>query len=419
MSEEKKDEDFVGMLKRMKTEMKSPSVIGDALEKIEMLQKENEQLKEQLNKSINLIHSSEQVLQKALDEKERIKDDGKTAMEKLGEDVIELKNKVKELQNVLLDKTEELQQKEKQISELKITVETASSELEAKKKTMPQTDSAISQALVEDLSSELSKRKVQISDYENQIKNLKAQIESLIHENEMYKSKGEIIAPPSEISPELAKKDRYIYELEEKIRNLEQHISELAEENANLKKDVTEQQSALDVDYVIPVVEATTTAKKPEPAPTSVSTLEALCQDLQSDLNRSKRIMDSLKTENKELKKALESQGISTDYQEINNLRNENISFKARILELEKTLEEQPLEISLSPDSENRIKELENQLNEKDILINELKTSEATQPVAQSGPMSNLVEDLQARINKMKIALNEKDKIIEDLKRKG
>ena len=69
MSEERKDEDFVGMLKKMKTNMKSPSVIGDALEKLEILQKENEQLKEQLNKSINLIHSSEKVLQKALDEK--------------------------------------------------------------------------------------------------------------------------------------------------------------------------------------------------------------------------------------------------------------------------------------------------------------------------------------------------------------
>ena len=52
MSEEKKDEDFVGMLKRMKTDMKSPSVIGDALDKLEVLQKENEQLKEQLNKSL-------------------------------------------------------------------------------------------------------------------------------------------------------------------------------------------------------------------------------------------------------------------------------------------------------------------------------------------------------------------------------
>lgn len=423
MSEERKDEDFVGMLKKMKTNMKSPSVIGDALDKLEILQKENEQLKEQLNKSINLIHSSEQVLQKALDAKERLKEDGRIAMEKLGVDIIDLKNqnseltsKVKDLQNLL---HEELQQKEKEISGLKTIAETVSKELEAKKRDIPQTDSAVSQALVEDLSSELSKRKVQILDYENQIKTLEAQIEGLTQDISMYKSKGEIIAQPQEISPELAKKDIYIYELEERIRNLEQNIAEFAEENASLNKKITEQQSALAVDYVVPVVEATTTAKKPEPAPTSVSTLEILCQDLQSDLNRYKKIMDSLKIENKELKKAVEAGGVSTDFEEINDLRNENISLRARILNLEKTMQEQTLEVSLSLDSENKIKELQNQLNEKAILINELKTSQITQPVVQSGPMSNLVEDLQAKINKMKSALNEKDKIIEDLKSKG
>jgi len=419
MSEEKKDEDFVGMLKRMKTDMKSPSVIGDALDKLEVLQKENEQLKDRLNKSISLIHSSEQVLQKALDEKERLKEDGKVAMEKLGADIIDLKNKVKDLQNLVLGKNEELQQKEKEISELKTIAEKTSKELEAKKKTIPQTDSAVSQALVGDLSSELSKRKVQISDYESQIKNLKAQIERLIQENERDKLKGEIIAKTQEITPDLAKKDRYIYELEEKIRNLEQHIAELAQENANLNKKIAEQQSAIDVDYVVPVVEATTTAKKPELAPTSVSTLETLCQDLQSDLNKYKRIMDSLKVENKELKKALEAKGISTDFEEINTLRNENISLKAKVLDLEKTLEDQTLEITLSLDSENKIKELQTQLDEKDSLINKLKTSQTTQPVAQSGPMSNLVEELQARINKMKATISEKDKIIQDLKSKG
>lgn len=419
MSEERKDEDFVGMLKKMKTNMKSPSVIGDALDKLEILQKENEQLKEQLNKSINLIHSSEEVLRKALDEKERLKEDGRIAMEKLGEDIIDLKNQNSDLQNLLLGKNEEFQQKEKEISGLKTIAETVSKELEAKKKGIPQTDSAISQALVEDLSSELSKRRVQISNYENQIKTLEAQIEGFTQELNMYKSKGEIIAQPQEISPELAKKDIYIYELEERIRNLEQHIAELAEENANLNKKITEQQSAWAVDYVVPVVEATTTAKKPEPAPTSVSTLEKLCQDLQSDLNRYKKILDSLKVENKELKKTLEAGGVSTDFEEINDLRNENISLKARIINFEKTMEEQTLEVSLSLDSENKIKELQNQLNEKAILINELKTSQIILPVAQSGPMSNLVEDLQAKINKMKTALNEKDKTIEDLKSKG
>ena len=348
-------------------------------------------------------------------------------MEKLGNNIIDLKNqnseftnKVKELQNLLLQKNEESQLKEKEISRLKTIADTASKEIETKKREISQTDSSVSQALVEDLSSELAKRKIQISDYENQIKTLESKIEGMTQQIEMDKSKNAVITQPQEIAPELEKKDKYIYELEERIRNLEQHITELAEENTNLNKKLTDQPAVMDIDYVVPVVEATTTAKKPEPPPsTSVSTLEILCQDLQSDLNKYKRIMDSLKVENNELKKALETKGVSTDFKEINTLRNENISLRAKILDLEKTMEEQTLEVSLSLDSENRIIELQNQLKEKDILINELKSSQVPQPVAQSGPMSNLVEDLQARINKMKVALNEKDKIIEDLRTKG
>jgi len=69
---------------------------------------------------------------------------------------------------------------------------------------------------------------------------------------------------------------------------------------------------------------------EPELTSTSVSTLEILCQDLQSDLNKYKRIMDSLKVENKELRKALEQGGVSPDIKELTDLRNENISLKAK-----------------------------------------------------------------------------------------
>ncbi|MFX0073444.1 MAG: hypothetical protein ACFFAO_20390, partial [Candidatus Hermodarchaeota archaeon] len=79
MSEEKKDEDFVGMLKRMKSDMDTPSVIGDALEKLEKLQNENAQLREQLSSNIDLISSSEDVLKKTLEEKEKLKEERKNA----------------------------------------------------------------------------------------------------------------------------------------------------------------------------------------------------------------------------------------------------------------------------------------------------------------------------------------------------
>ena len=340
--------------------MDKPSVIGDAMDKLEKLQKENVELKEQLDKSINLIHSSEQVLQRSLDEKERIKDENRLIMERLGLDIVEIKtqnsefsNKIKELNNILLGKNEEIQQKENELSQLRTEVEANLKRLEAKAHSNP-------------------------------------------------------------------KSDEQIQKLGEKIRYLEQKIEQLIEENANLNQKLLDQKTQLSVDYVVPVVEATTTAKKPEtlPTPTSVSTLETLCQDLQSDLNRYKRYIETIKSENSDLKKALESGGGSAEYEELNALRKENISIKARILELEKSLEQQTLEVSLTLDSETKIKELQELVKEKENEIEDLKTSHLMHPVDQGGPMTGLVDELQARINKLKIALSEKDKLIEELKRK-
>jgi len=360
MSEERKKEDFVDLLKRMKTDMDKPSVIGDTLDKLEKLQKENAELKERLEKSMNLIRSSEKVLQKSLDERERIKDENRVVMERLGLNIVELKNqnsdltnKIKELENLLVGKNKELQQKQSDLAQLKTKVESATRELEVRSQSKPQSN-------------------------------------------------------------------EHIQKLEEKINYLEQKIEQLVEENANLNQKLVDQKNTLTIDYVVPVVEATTTAKKPEPTPSSpsVSTLETLCQDLQSDLNRYKRYIESLKAENNDLKNALEASGGSADFEQLNLLRTENLSYKAKILELEKTLEEQTLEVTLSLDSENKLRELQELLSEKEAIIDELKTSQIIQPAAQSGPMTNLVDDLQARINKLKMALSEKDRLIEDLKRK-
>jgi len=61
-------------------------------------------------------------------------------------------------------------------------------------------------------------------------------------------------------------------------------------------------------------------------------------------------------------------------------------------------------------------KGLQEQLKEKDLMIAELKSKQQIPPIALEGPMSGLIEDLQNRINKLKITLEEKNKIIEELK---
>jgi chromosome segregation ATPase len=204
--------------------------------------------------------------------------------------------------------------------------------------------------------------------------------------------------------------------LENRIDLLQNEIGDLTNQNNLLKKQLAEQQAKLNVDYVVPVVEATTTAKKPDVEPTSISTLETLCQDLQSDLNKYKRMIDSLKAENKELSLKLETGDKGINYEELKTLREENNNLKAKLSELEDTIEKTPLELTLSLDSEDKIKSLQEELNQKDDQIADLKASLASQTAGPEGSMAGLVDDLQANINKLRIALREKDKIIEELK---
>ena len=55
-------------------------------------------------------------------------------------------------------------------------------------------------------------------------------------------------------------------------------------------------------------------------------------------------------------------------------------------------------------------------LDEKEKMIVELKSKQQSQPIVHKGPMSGLIEDLQNKINKLKITIEEKNKIIEELK---
>ena len=66
---------------------------------------------------------------------------------------------------------------------------------------------------------------------------------------------------------------------------------------------------------------------------------------------------------------------------------------------------------------ESEIEDLQKLVTEKDKRIDELNATIASQPQAQTGAISGLVEDLQAKINKLKNALSEKNKIIENFQK--
>ena len=182
---------------------------------------------------------------------------------------------------------------------------------------------------------------------------------------------------------------------------------------------MVEKLKKLPIDYVVPVEQPKPSVIKPQSTQPSSQTLEILCQDLQTDLNKYKRIVEKLTNEKSELEQAMERGGFQLEPEEIKVLKKENEDLKNEISQIQESLKHKQKEVDLSSqisEAEKKINELQEQIKEKDHLITELKVSQPTQSIVPKGPMSDLVEDLQSKINKLKIAVEEKNKIIEELK---
>jgi len=352
-----KVDDFISLWKKkMTSEDKNPSVIRDTLNKMSLLQQENEELRKKITQNIDLISRSEEIIRKSVEEKEKFKLEKEEALSEvnirlkdLEQENLELSNKVKSMVKLLLEKDEEIKNKEGQLSRVKGPVVSS--------------ESIINQSLIDDLKSEMSRKTSQISE-------------------------------------------------------LELKISELTDENEVLHQQLVEKIKNLPIDYVVPVEDVEII--KPQPPETSSLPLEQLCQDLQADLNKYKRVIEKLTNDKSQLKQALENKGYKFDAEDIASLRTENEALKKDLEDLQKSLKKETMVVS--PESnlgfESKIKELEIKLNEKEDLITQLKLSQAPQTITDSGPMTQLVEDLQKNINKLKASLREKDQKIAELQNK-
>lgn len=340
-------EDFISKLKKMKSESKSPSVIADTLEKIEALEKQNIELKEKIDKNVNIVHDSEEILKKTIGEKDQLRED--IAMKSEQMDTLEIKIKTLESQIKTLTNDNEA-----------LKSELNSKLTETEEQQTEYTTPTVDKGLIENLTSELSKKKSQILD-------------------------------------------------------LQQKIRSLTEENEILNKQITDAKKKDTIDNIIPIKET----GKPEITSAGSKTLEILIQDLQTDINKYKRIIEKLKKENNELKEAQKISGTSAEADKISELKKENEILKEEISKLEKSLEKEASVASELGATETKMRELENELKEKDNIIRELQTSKTTDIPQESGePMTGLIDDLQRKINKLKLALKEKNKTIEDLKNK-
>ncbi len=384
--EEEKVEDFISLWrKKMIDDPKKPDVIGGTLDHIKEVENENEILRNKIAENIELISKTEEIVRNTIEENKRLKEERKQGslirenqVKELQNKNLDLSNRIKSLINSLTEKDNdislkdnklsikenEIAIKESEISELTIKLSEAKSALEFKEDIPPKDNPEVSKALIEDLQSKLLKNKSQVGELEGKIEDLKAKIRVL---NEQLIEKG----PKSP------------------------------------------------VDSVIPVDKPEPPVIKPQPSQTPSDTLEILCQDLQADLNKYKRIVENLSREKSELKETIESGGFKLEPEEIKELKKENEEIRTELSQLQEILHEKtkvtPQTLSLI-EAERLIEDLKEQLKLKDKLVTELKTSPQTQIIAPTGPMSGLVRELQNNINKLKIALEEKNIIIEKLK---
>jgi len=355
--ENEKVEDFISLWKKkVSSENKSPSVIGETLNKVEGLQRENDQLRKKIAENIELISKSEDILKKVVEEKEKLKIEKQEAImdinikfNEIEKENAELSSKVKSMVQLLLEKDDE-------IKLLKNSPQQLSREI-------IQQSPGVNDAIIEDLQSELSKKRIQISDLENQ-------------------------------------------------------ISELKQENEALLNQQVEEMKSLPIDYVVPVEDLDSNVIKPLPPDTPSKPLEALCQDLQADLNRSKKLIEKLGEEKSQLKQALEDKGFQFKTEDLETLQQENESLKEDLDKLKKSLAVKSEGSKEVEDKDLKIKNLENKLEEKDNIIAQLKLSQPSQKIEAAGPMSELIENLQNNINKLKVIIQEKDQEISELNRR-
>ena len=347
--ENEKVEDFVSLWKKkMENGIEMPSAIGETIERIKQVEEENEQLRNRIKENIELITKTEVIITKAIEENESLKQQLKNAgmvdnvnVNDIQQENIVLNNKVISLEKNLTEKEVELISKINETNDLKRKLEAASMTSKEIESSTTGKDFDVTTALIDNLKSELSKKKTQID--------------------------------------ELGKK-----------------IGELTEENESLNKELLEKIKKLPIDYVVPVEEPKSSVIKPLSTKPSSETLEILCQDLQTDLNKYKKIVEKLNREKSELAQTIESGGFQLEPEEVKIIKRENEELKNELSQIQISLQNKTQETTLTTqinEADKKIKSLQEQFEGKDRLIAELKAKQQSQPVVHEGPMSGLIED--------------------------
>jgi len=325
------------------------------------IQKENELLRKKISENIELITRSEEILKKAVEEKEKLKIEKDEAVTEINIKLNEFTQENSELEGKVKSMVKLLLEKDEEIK----TKDKLLSNLQAAAGTQVGVGSTSNDALVEELRTQI------------------------IDKNSI-------------------------------IKDLDVKVSDLTKEIESLNEELVEKLREKPVDYVVEVSPPEPPVIKPLPPESPSQPLEILCQDLQSDLTKYKRIIDKLKQEKTELTSALEGKGVKLSDKDLEVLKKENEALKKDLEDMQKSFSKGKKEAPQVDTSqlELQITNLENKLREKDSTIADLKLSAISPTEVSGNPMAELVENLQKNINKLKTTINVKDKKILELNKR-
>jgi uncharacterized protein YukE len=325
------------------------------------IQKENELLRKKISENIELITRSEEILKKAVEEKEKLKIEKDEAVTEINIKLNEFTQENSELEGKVKSMVKLLLEKDEEIK----TKDKLLSNLQAAAGTQVGVGSTSNDALVEELRTQI------------------------IDKNSI-------------------------------IKDLDVKVSDLTKEIERVNEELVEKLREKPVDYVVEVSPPEPPVIKPLPPESPSQPLEILCQDLQSDLTKYKRIIDKLKQEKTELTSALEGKGVKLSDKDLEVLKKENEALKKDLEDMQKSFSKGKKEAPQVDTSqlELQITNLENKLREKDSTIADLKLSAISPTEVSGNPMAELVENLQKNINKLKTTINVKDKKILELNKR-
>ena len=229
-----------------------------------------------------------------------------------------------------------------------------------------------------------------------------------------------ILTPPDENAEKTTELQSQITQRNLHILSLQKEISDLESKNEELNAQLLEKIKTVPVDIVAQSTSSEETKMKPLHPERPSLPLESLCQDLQADLNKYKKIIDQLTQDKSQLIGLMENQGVGLDIEEIKVLKKENENLKHDVLDLQNSLKfqsKESIQELANAEAESKIKELQVKIQEKETLITDMKLSQGIQASTPTGPMSGLVDELQKNINKLKITLKEKEQEIQNLNR--